>query len=296
MSYSPKTGLVYIPVTESSSGFEGEAPDKFTMRDRGLNLGLRMSSDKISKLYAQPGAPKSGNITSYIEAWDPVARKAAFKIPNKVFGASGTMATAGNLMFSGNHDGQFNAYDATTGAKLWSANTQAKTVAAPMTYALDGEQYVAVLVGARGLPDDAVRTSLVSANNSRLLVYKMGGAAQLPTAKVGPPSTTSKTLNPPLLSGNNEQVIDGENAYNKYCTVCHGANAVADKTAPDLRYTTLLNSLNAWDEVVIGGARAKNGMASFGFILPDGAAENIFHYVISQANKDKATEQAAGKP
>ena len=292
MSFSPKTGLVYIPVTESRAGIQGVAPDKFAPKERTVSIGAVMSSEKITALFAQPGAPERGNIRSYIEAWDPIAQKAVFKIPNKTYGASGTMVTAANLLFSGNHDGEFNAYDAVTGAKLWSAPTQARAVAAPMTYAIDGEQYVALLVGGRGLPDNAVRTSLSSANNSRLLVFRLGGAAALPTKTVGPASTTSKTLNPPLLTGNNEQVIDGEAAYGKYCGVCHGANVIADKTAPDLRYTTLLNSLSQWDDVVIGGTREANGMASFRNILPADGAENIFHYVISQANKDKAAEQA----
>jgi quinohemoprotein ethanol dehydrogenase len=292
MSYSPKTGLVYIPVTESSTGYISADPTKFELKNRVSNTGTISSSPEITALYKEPGAPQRGNITSYIEAYDPANQKIVFKVPNKTYGSSGTMVTGSNLLFSGNHDGEFNAYDATTGAKLWSAATQAKTVAAAATYTVDGEQYVAVLVGARGLPDNAVRTSLSSANNSRILVYKLGGAASLPTKAVGPISTTSKALNPPLLTGNNEQVIDGETAYGKYCSGCHGSNVVADKTAPDLRYTTLLNNLERWDDVVIGGSREANGMVSFRKILPDGDAENIFHYVISQANKDKVAEQA----
>ena len=293
MSYSPKTGLVYIPVTESSRGYMSPDPKTYAVVNRRVNnIAVISSSPQITALYAQPGAPPQGNITSYIEAYDPVNQKIVWKIPNKTYGASGTMVTASNLMFSGNHDGEFNAYDAVTGAKLWSAPTEARTVAAASTYTVDGEQYVAILVGARGLPDKVVRTSLSSANNSRVLVFKLGGAAALPTKAVGPISTTSNTLNPPLQTGNNEQVLDGENSYAKYCSGCHGANAVADKTAPDLRYTTLLNDLPAFGEVVLGGSRAANGMVSFRTILPDGDTENIFHYLISQANKEKAVQQA----
>ena len=296
MSFSPRTGLVYIPVTESSRGFQSADPATYAVKNpRVSNLGTVSTSKQIDDLYAQPGALPKGNITSYLEAYDPVAQKIVWKAPNKTYGASGTMVTASDIVFSGNHDGEFAAYDAKTGARLWAAKTQAKVVAAPSTYTIDGEQYVAILVGARGLPDDAVRTSLTSANNSRILVYKLGGTAKLPTAKVGPASTTSKTLNPPLLTGNNEQVLDGQTAYTKYCSNCHGANVQADKTAPDLRYSTLLNSPTGWNDVVVGGSRAGNGMVSFRGTLADGDAENIFHYVISQANKDKAIEQAAGK-
>jgi quinohemoprotein ethanol dehydrogenase len=296
MSYSPRTGLVYIGVTESSRGFQSADPATFVVKNpRQSNLGTVSTSKLIDDLYAQPGALGKGNITSYLEAYDPVNQKIAWKAPNRTYGASGTMVTASDIVFSGNQDGEFQAFDAKSGAKLWSAKTQAKVVASASTYTIDGEQYVAVLVGARGLPNDAVRTSLISANNSRILVYKLGANAQLPAKAVGPASTTSKTLNPPLLTGNNEQVLDGQTAYNKFCSNCHGANVQADKTAPDLRYSTVLNSLTTWDDIVVGGSRAGNGMISFRGTLADGDAENIFHYVISQANKDKAVEQTAGR-
>jgi mono/diheme cytochrome c family protein len=206
------------------------------------------------------------------------------------------MVTGSDLLFSGNHDGEFAAYDARTGRLLWRAQTQARTVAAPSTYTIDGEQYVAILVGARGIPDGSVRTSAVSANNSRILVYKLGAKAKLPTSAVAAANTGgtavaassgARTLNPPLLTGNNEQVIDGQTTYTRVCAGCHGANAEADKTAPDLRMTPLLRDVAGWKNVVIGGARVQNGMPSFKGSLTDVDAENIFHYVISQANKDK---------
>ena len=291
MSYSPKTGLVYIPVTESSTGYISADPSKFAIRDpRVYNTGTLSSSPEITALYAQPGALERGNIRSYIEAYDPVNQKVIWKSPNKVYGASGTMVTASDIVFSGNHDGEFAAYDARTGRTLWRAPTQAKTVAAPATYTIDGEQYVAILVGARGLPDGVSRTSATSANNSRLLVYKLGGKATLPTAAVGGDTAAAsgaRTLNPPLLIGNNEQVIDGQTTYNRACSGCHGANAEADKTAPDLRMTPLLRDLPGWKNVVVGGTRVQNGMPSFKGTLTDVDAENVFHYVVSQANKDK---------
>lgn len=295
MSYSPRTGLVYIPVTESTTGFQSADPAKHVVKERAYNTGTISSSPEISALYAQPGAPPRGNIRAYLEAYDPVNQKIVWKAPHDVYGASGTMVTASDIVFSGDWSGHFNAYDAKTGQKLWSAPTDAMVVAAPSTYTIDGEQYVALLVGARGLPKGVERTSTVSANNSRILVFKLGGNAKLPNKPVQVASTTSRTLNPPLLTGTNEQVIDGQSAYGKYCSGCHGANAVADKSIPDLRYTTLLNSTKEWNDVVLGGSRASKGMSSFKSILADGDSENILQYVISRANQDKAAEEAAAK-
>ena len=301
MSYSPRTGLVYIPVTESSTGFQSADPEKFKVTNpRAYNTGTLSASPQITELYNQPGAPERGNIRSYLEAYDPVNQKIVWKVPNRVYGASGTMVTASDIVFSGNHDGEFAAYDARTGRMLWRTNTQSRTVAAPSTYTIDGEQYVAILVGARGLPDGAVRTVKDSANNSRILVYKLGGKAKLPTTAVTPPGPATasaapaggaRTLNPPLLTGNNEQVIDGQTTYGRLCAGCHGANVMADKTAPDLRMTPLLRDLKGWTDVIVGGARTQGGMPSFKGTLDNHDAENLFHYVISQANKDKQSSE-----
>ncbi|WP_372781833.1 PQQ-dependent dehydrogenase, methanol/ethanol family [Phenylobacterium sp.] len=288
MAYSPKTGLVYIPVTESTTGFQSASPASFQVKDRVYNTGTVSFSDKITELYGKPGAPLRGNIRSYLQAWDPVAQKEVWRAADKDYGAHGAMVTAGDLVFSGDWSGSFNAFDARTGKKLWSAPTQADVVAAPSTYTIAGEQYVAILVGARGLPPGQARTNPLSANNSRLLVYKLNANATLPsTPVVG--SVAGKVLDPPLLTGTNEQVIDGEGAYGRFCAGCHGAGGTADKSIPDLRYSQALRNLTSWNQIVLDGARADKGMVSFKKVLAEGQSEAIYHYIVSQANKAKAT-------
>ncbi len=293
MAFSPRTGLVYIPVTESSTGFASAKPEGFKVVDRSYNTGTISGSEAITKLYAQPGAPTRGNIKSYLQAWDPVRQKEAWRVPDAVYGATGAMVTASDIVFRGNWSGEFSAYDARTGEKVWSAPTQANVVAAPSTYTIGGEQYVAVLVGARGLPPSQVRTSAVSANNSRILVFKLGAKGALPTAAVQTANAAARTLDPPLFTGTNEQVIDGQAVYGRVCAGCHGAGGVADKSIPDLRYSPVLKSLTDWNDIVLGGARKYNGMVSFKTTLAEGQSEAIFHYIISQANKDKAAQQAS---
>ncbi len=294
MAYSPKTGLVYIPVTERTTGFQSVKPDTFVVKDRVYNTGTLGFSDKITELYGKPGARPRGDVRSYLQAYDPVAQKEVWRAPDKTFGPHGVMVTASNLVFSGDWDGRFNAFDAKTGQKLWSAPTQADVVAAPSTYTIDGEQYVAILVGARGLPPGQVRTNPLSANNSRLLVYKLNANVTLPSTPITG-SVAGKVLDPPLLTGTNEQVIDGEGAYGRFCAGCHGAGGAADKSIPDLRYSPAINSLRSWNSIVIDGARADKGMVSFKKTLAEGQAEAIYHYIVSQANKAKAIEQAAAK-
>ncbi|HEY3951183.1 PQQ-dependent dehydrogenase, methanol/ethanol family [Phenylobacterium sp.] len=292
MAYSPKTGLVYIPVTESSTGFQSADPKTFAVKDRVYNTATVSFSDKITELYGKPGAPQRGNIRSYLEAYDPATQKIVWKAPDKDYGAHGAMTTASNLVFSGDWSGHFNAFDARTGEKVWSAPTQADVVAAPSTYVIDGEQYVALLVGARGLPPGQARTSPSSANNSRLLVFKLNASETLPQTPIAG-ALPGKVLDPPLLTGTNEQVIDGEGAYGRYCSGCHGAGGVADKSIPDLRYSPALRNLRNWNAIVIDGERASKGMVSFKTVLAEGQAEAIYHYIVSQANKAKAAQNAA---
>lgn len=295
MAYSPKTGYVYIPITVSNAPFA--AQDDFKFNPNGWNTGTDFAGG--ADLYKGPNAPPRGNVTSYILAWDPIKAKEVWRIPNVEYGATGLLATDGNLIFSGNHNGEFAAYNATTGVKLWSAPTQARVVAAPSTYLVDGVQHVAILVGARGLPPNGVRTSAVSANNSRILVFKAGASATLPQAAPSGAVASGRkvTISPPLLTANNETVAGGEQSYERNCSMCHGRTAVpgGGSIAPDLRYSALISDAVQFKHAVLDGDRAQRGMPGFKTILREGEADNILAYIVKRANDEKAAQEAAIK-
>jgi len=293
MAFSPQTRLVYIPVQVSNGAYAGTK--EFKLNLQGTNTGTDFT--RAAALFNQPGAPPRGNIESYVLAWDPVQAKEVWRIKNEVYGSSGILATSGNLIFSGNHSGEFNAYDATTGAKLWSAPTQARVVAAASTFLVDGQQQVAILVGARGLPNNQKRTNPASANNSRLLVFKRGGTTSLPTEMPVATPTRAK-IDPPLLTASNETVFAGEQAFAANCAACHGATAVpgAGSIGPDLRYSGLLPIRNGWNPTVREGDRATRGMPGFAASLSQETTDAILAYVIKRANDEKAAQEAASKP
>ena len=297
MAFSPETGLVYLPVTVSSATYA--SPEKFELNLSGWNTGITFTAGpSVTPVVAAGAAPKT---EAYLLAWDPIAQKEVWRVPNvDARGATGVMATSGNLVFSGNHAGEFAAYDARTGKKLWSAPTQAKVVAAPSTFLVDGQQQVAILVGARGLPIGQKRTVAESANNSRILVYRMGGKATLPAdmptvTASGAPVTVK--IDPPLLTANNETVASGEGLFAQNCAVCHGATAVpaAGSIAPDLRYSALLASRGQWNGAVRDGDRAQRGMPGFKTTLTDEQTDAILAYVIKRANDEKAAQEAKAK-
>lgn len=196
-------------------------------------------------------------------------------------------------MFEGTGYGQFEAFRAATGDKLWSAPTESGVTAGPVAYTVNGEEYIAVLVGWGGvLPLVAGEVALQSPripNVPRMLVFKLGGKASLPPA----PEMQARALDPPKETPSAATVKKGEELYQRYCSACHGDVAVSGGVLPDLRYSKMLAS-EQWESVVRGGALSSAGMISFSKELTREDAEAIRSYVVFRANQSLA-ESGAGK-
>jgi alcohol dehydrogenase (cytochrome c)/quinohemoprotein ethanol dehydrogenase len=183
--------------------------------------------------------------------------------------------------------------DAATGKELWSSPTETGVVAAPISYEIDGEQYVALMAGTGSswalIGGDTNMKGFVQQNVSRLLVYKLGGKAQLPPA----PRVAVLPMNPPPATAAADVVDKGAGLYDAYCSSCHGPAAIQVGILPDLRRTPMLQTADSFQQVVIGGARQARGMASFEKVLNAQDVEAIRAYVIQRANQDKSTTAAA---
>ena len=287
MSFSPKTGLVYIPANETAQAYNAAAkgwrPGKV-----GFQLGLDLGPMEIPadpKIRAATAAAMTGSLI----AWDPVAGKPRWTVQYPGPTNGGTLATAGNLVFQGTAGGEFRAYTADTGKQIWSFPTQTGVIAAPMTYSVKGVQYVAILAGWGGVWDVSAGEIVgkMTRNISRLLVFKVGGAAKLPAA----PSQSAAVLDPPPLTGKPEQIADGQSHYANSCSVCHGASAVAGKLNPDIRHSVSLNKPQLWQQIVHDGLLKQNGMVAWAGQYSPEQIENIRHYIIKRANEDKALEK-----
>lgn len=287
-SFSPKTGLLYLPV--NNAGFPYAAAKNWKASDIGFQTGLDgYVTSMPADAKVQAGAMKA--TTGTLVAWDPVAKKAAWKVELPSPSNGGILSTAGNLVFQGTAGGDFVAYAADKGKQLWSFPAQSGIIAAPMTYSIGGEQYVAVMVGWGGVWDIATGVLAHKAkkqrNISRLVVFKLGAKGKLPDA----PAMVQMVLDPPPLTGTPQQVAAGGELYGRYCNVCHGDAAVAGGVNPDLRHSAALNAPEAIRSIVIDGALQHNGMVSFKSALKPDDADNIRHYLISRANEDKALEK-----
>ncbi|MCG8414927.1 MAG: PQQ-dependent dehydrogenase, methanol/ethanol family [Pseudomonadales bacterium] len=285
MSFSQNTNLVYIPITENYMGYI--ADNEFVVNDSGWNTGIDLGRG-FGLVRSTPGLPDQG---TFLQAWDPVAQEEVWRVKHEVEnGPAGVLSTAAGLVFQGNRSGEFVAYDDETGERVWSTLTQAGVMAAPSTYEIDGQQHIALLVGSPALPSEgpgaAASTTVASSNNSRLLVYRIGGEAQLPRIPVE--TETDVDFEIPQTDAPNEVIAAGETAYNRTCAVCHGNDGISLRpdTYPDLRRSSRMVSESDWSSVVLEGELQDNGMISFANVLEDGEAEAIRAYIISRANTD----------
>ena len=291
MSFSPKTGLVYLPAQEVPGAYGTD--NNFGYVEGQWNTA---TDTTLNSLPTDPKARAAmkNSFRGELIAWDPVNQKEAWRAVHNGPWNGGTMATGGNLVFQGTADGHFNAYDATTGKPLWSSDTYTSTLAGPMTYTVDGEQYVAVGAGFGSvfyLDAGFAVPVLGSPDNGRIVVYKLGGTATLPKPKLTPVGFPK----PPPSTATPEALAAGHAKYNHYCLVCHGYNAISGGVLPDLRKTPEITDAAAFKDVVLGGSHQTRGMVSFASVLKDTDAELIRNYVISEANEGYAEAHAGGK-
>jgi len=280
-AWNPETGLVYIAAQRAY--FVMRSVENFTPNPRGTNLAIDMSA---SLVYYRDNPDAEREFVGYVSAWDPVAGREVWRSEEHEGPTGSLLSTGGGLVFSGggNNTNEFRAYDTRTGEKLWSFDTQTGVVAAPITYELDGKQYVAVSVGINQA------ANYYAPNYSRLLVFTLGGDTVLPE----PVSFTPPPLNPPPATASPEQVAAGQTAYNNTCAICHGnGGAARGANFPNLMVSPMLHSQEGFDSIVLGGVRQERGMVSFADRLTAEDTAAIRAYLIARANELLAEQQAA---
>jgi len=277
MAFNPKTGLVYIPAQQVPLTY---LPlPSLPIAPIGWNLGVALAS-----LTAQD--------EGFLLAWDPAHQREAWRVAYKGPWNGGVVTTAGNIVAQGDAAGNFNVYRADSGVKLWSMFAQSGIIAAPSTFEVGGEQYIAVLSGWGGSyalsGGKAAAMSGNLRNVSRLLVFKLGGAAVLP-----PLEPRAFVINPPPEPTNAASIARGEPLYDQYCSACHGEHAVGGGVVADLRASNFL-AIDFFYNIVLDGALKDAGMASFKSALSRDDATAIRNFVIHRANQDgKATAAAS---
>ncbi len=293
MSYNPNTGLVYIPAQDVPWVYQTDA--NFEHRKGYWNTG---TDNLIAALPDDPAIKSAilSTVAGSIVAWDPVAGGPRWRFEHRGPWNGGILSTAGNLVFQGNASGQVVAYSADEGRQLWAFDAQTGVVAAPVTYRINGEQYIAVTTGWGGALPLVAGEAMLSGpmpNRSRLLVFKLDGDTVLPAA-----TPAELVIDPPPLTATAEQVLAGKAVYLRYCVFCHGDGMVSGGTTPDLRALTPEKHA-MWDAIVLGGMHWQNGMVGFGGEISQEDSANLRHYAIERAHfslNEETAEAAASQP
>jgi quinohemoprotein ethanol dehydrogenase len=237
MGYNAQTGLIYIPAYET--------------------LGTS----------AAQGTLAHGKLVAY----DPIKQAARWvaTVPLSVNG--GVLATAGNLVFFGDASGDFSAYAADSGQRIWSVKTGSAIQSVPVSYVVNGEQYVLIPIGLGGGFRLFGRVSDMATMETKrgpagLMAFKLGGKAAMPPIQAYIPAVPK----PPEQTASPEKVQQGQRVYNKFfCQKCHSPEAdgsgawALDGEVPDLRYMPL-SVHRRFNASVLGGSNKTKGMPGFG--------------------------------
>ncbi len=281
MSFNPETGLAYIPTIHQYYRYGDEEVDlkgwqSPDWRDTAPTDGLGVDAQQLD---FEPGAVRGS-----LQAWDPIRQKRVWEVELPVSWNPGTLSTAGNLLFQGRADGEFVAYDASTGKTRWQSHVGLGVAAPPITYSIKGRQYVALLVGwgsvlaALGGQEAADLGWGYGNQMRRLMVFSLQGELDMPPQSA---PNVPTPLVAPFFEVDGDFAVKGADIFGQ-CTFCHGPEAIAGGLAPDLRASPIVLSESAFMEVVRGGSIRDRGMPSY-TSFSDSHLKSLRHYIREQA-------------
>ena len=259
----------------------------------GTNIAIDFAAGELPQ---DPPARDAvlATVSGRLIAWDPIEQREAWGVDYEGANNGGTLATAGGLVFQGSKSGQFAAFNAFNGERLWETQVYTAAIAAPVSFTVDGVQHIAILVGSGGV--EALAPGAVGAkggglpNRSRVLVYSLEGKASLPVPEPEQP----RELNPLGLEADPGKLEVGKSLYARFCGMCHGDGVYSAGLIPDLRYSSSLTP-EAFNAVVLDGALVQNGMVSFAEVLDEESADAVRNFIIARANENLAQEHATMK-
>lgn len=283
MSLHPKTGLVYLPVVDMPYVYGGDKDWKF--QPNSWNTGLDMSA------FESFGETESNETWgAYLLAWDPVNQREVWRHTHRTGFNGGTLSTGDDLLFEGAADGRFVAYRASDGKQLWESPVGTGAMAGPVTYLVNGEQYVAVAAGwggSFGLSGGEAALLAGVRGGGRVLAWKLGGKAVVPPGKppLGPVPAPAH-----VVEATDQELRRGSVLYHTQCSACHGPGVIGGGSAvPDLRYLDATQH-SLFEQTVLGGLHEPAGMPRFDDLLSKDDVRIVQAYILKQAAKGHAAE------
>jgi quinohemoprotein ethanol dehydrogenase len=277
MSYSPLTGLVYIPAHHTFQ-VESVAPEgEFNFQ---LGRSTYTPGRQQPELRRELNQQMQENEKGFLLAWDPVKQQEAWRVPHAHAGNGGTMATAGNLVVQSTISKTLSIYKADTGDLLWEMPIDSVAPGGPVTYMVDGKQYIAVNAGwnsalVYGLNEGGKPFTYAPA---RLLVFALDATG----VELPPPPEPGELSAPPDTQIDPEQADRGEVLFAANCQLCHGQSAIGG--LKDLRFMSS-ETHDEFLDIVLKGLRADKGMPIQDSLTRE-QAEDIHAYLIKRAQED----------
>jgi quinohemoprotein ethanol dehydrogenase len=291
MSVDVEAGLVYLPAQDNPLIYgmneEWKQTGLYKRNPGGWNTGIEFG--RIAQLFVD-NVDEQPTPKGYLKAFDPLTGRDAWVVEIPHYWNGGVLGTDGGLVFQGDALGMFSAYDKATGEALWQFNTYTSMLAPPITFEIDGTQYVSILTGNGGgdlfsgeaMDPVATTASETYGNYGRMLVFKLGGDATLPI-----PSPVDKSIPEQQLADvSDEEIALGEKTYNTYCAVCHGLVVRSGGAIADLRRMDE-GTHQIFNQIVLEGVFAGKGMAAFNDVLTEEDAGRIHNYVRARAHEDR---------
>jgi quinohemoprotein ethanol dehydrogenase len=269
MAYNPVTKLVYIPSREWAYPHGNEANFKYDPKTWNTGSAPNPNNKMLDD-------PKAHKVEGRLIAWDPALGKEVWRSPGASVWDAGVLTTT-DLVFQGNAQGKFSAYDAKTGKKLWETDLKSGIIAPPVTYLVDGVQYVTVAVGWGGVMGMWTKYT-ETIQPGRVFTFKIGGKAKMPVlikeekkVKVNQPVTATAA-----------ELANGAALFKVNCGSCHDLGQGG--TIPNLTYSKP-EILAMIDDIVRKGIFLPKGMPNFGNRFTTQEVKNIQQYIYAEAKK-----------
>lgn len=276
MAYNHETELVYIPVHVNSFTY-GNDPGWKT-DDKAFNLGSLAYEGNPTR--NDENAPENLD-QGMLLAWNPKTQKAVWKVNHPAFTVNGgLMTSAGGLVFQGTADGKFRAYNAEDGAILWEYNIGAGVIAPPVTYLVDGEQYISIAVGWGGGIPSLWKKATDHINPGTIFTFALGNdtsRAYQGFPKVEPAELINLDFNATM-----DEINKGELLYNKNCRRCHGHMGMNGGSIPNLAYSNE-GVFDIMNNILLEGIFLEKGMPNFSDRLSTEDVEMIKNYILDSA-------------
>jgi quinohemoprotein ethanol dehydrogenase len=294
MAYSAATGLVYIPTIETGMFYADvrKNPGSHLKDVDGATGIMWLFADKsFSYEYWEPiigplprlEPQEKPLVRGVLKAWDPIQKKVVWEQQTSqdyLMLDGGVLATAGGIVIAGREDGLLVVYDASTGKILKTLDTGTAIMAAPMTYEVNGKQYVSVLAGHGGSVYALLGTAgMQYVNEGRVLTFALGGAAEVPKPA---PQQIKPFREPPPQSGSPSEILEGKYLYNTYCGRCHALGVLG--LTPDLsRLDDGIASFDVFQAIVRKGAFLSQGMPRFDDVISESDARALHSYFVDES-------------